>query len=563
MILLLLSWVYILFTTINLGFFLDKILKLKVQNLTFLSILGLFSTTIMASFWAIFGRINFEFHLALLFLNCALFLSHKKAIISIYKNSFLELKSLDKTLKILLGLIALLIVAQCASIPFIIDNESYYIQTIKWINEYGFVKGLGNLHIYLGQTSGWHVLQSAFNLSFIYPNFNDLSGFCLLLGNIFSIQKLDNYFKTKNKTDLVIGLFPLSNILLFQFISAPSPDLPIYVFTFIICSFFLDNYRKISSETFNWISILVLFSLYIKTTSIALSLIPILILFQNYKNLKIYKITGLALVILFLFIAKNLIITGYPLFPITKNFGLTFDYQIPEKIAAYYYDLTKHFGYSLSKSKFQEMSFPEIFMHWLNLPKLHGFFNKIIIVLIILSPIVIYKFYNKAKFWVLYAVMVLQFILLFMSSPQYRFFMNFILIFSFLLLSLILNKKQIILISFSAFTLLLTILVFTPLNFSLLTKNKHTLESSNFSFKNFVFPYTDTKYDTAFELLKNENLDYYNPTNIDFFWGTGDGPLPCIRKKQLDYFEKKYQVKPQMRSDTIKDGFYAKDTSKK
>lgn len=51
--------------------------------------------------------------------------------------------------------------------------------------------------------------------------------------------------------------------------------------------------------------------------------------------------------------------------------------------------------------------------------------------------------------------------------------------------------------------------------------------------------------------------------HIDFFWGTGDGPLPCVRKKQLDYFEKKYQVKPQMRSDTIKDGFYAKDTSKK
>lgn len=141
MILLLLSWIYILFTTINLGFFLDKILKLKVQNLTFLSILGLFSTTIMASFWAIFGRINFEFHLALLLLNCALFLGNKKAIISIYKNFFLELKYFDKTLKILLGLIALLIVAQCASIPFIIDNESYYIQTIKWINEYGFVKG--------------------------------------------------------------------------------------------------------------------------------------------------------------------------------------------------------------------------------------------------------------------------------------------------------------------------------------------------------------------------------------------------------------------------------------
>jgi hypothetical protein len=136
-----------------------------------------------------------------------------------------------------------MIVAQCSSIPYVIDNESYYIQTIKWINEYGFVKGIVNLHFFLGQTSGWHITQSVFNFSFLYSNFNDLSGFVMLLGAVFSIQKLDEFSQNKNSNYLLIGLFPISSIFLFQFISAPSPDIPVYVLSFIIFFYFLENFK--------------------------------------------------------------------------------------------------------------------------------------------------------------------------------------------------------------------------------------------------------------------------------------------------------------------------------
>lgn len=167
MILILISWIYILFTTINLGFGFDKILGLKNNNFVITSILGLFSTTIIASVWAIFGRINIEFHVFLLLLNVILLLRFRTAIIETYKSFLLEINDLQNILKIFLTLISFLIIAQCASIPYVIDNESYYIQTIKWLNEYGFVKGLVNLHLFYGQMSGWHIVQSAFNFSFI------------------------------------------------------------------------------------------------------------------------------------------------------------------------------------------------------------------------------------------------------------------------------------------------------------------------------------------------------------------------------------------------------------
>ena len=168
MLLIFLSWLYILFTTINLGFGLDKILGLKNKDFVTTAILGLFSATVFASIWAIFGRINIAFHVFLLLLNLIIFFKFKKEISAIYKSFTLQIQQLELPLKLYLGIISILIIAQCASIPYVNDNESYYIQTIKWLNEYGFVKGIINIHLFFGQTSGWHITQSAFNFSFLY-----------------------------------------------------------------------------------------------------------------------------------------------------------------------------------------------------------------------------------------------------------------------------------------------------------------------------------------------------------------------------------------------------------
>jgi hypothetical protein len=564
MILILLSWIYILFTTINLGFGTDKLFQLKNQNFVIYSILGLFTTTVFASFWAIFGKVNIEFHLFLILLNIGLFLKFKKEIQVLYQSFFKELLSLTNSLKIISSLIAVLILAQCASIPYVIDNESYYIQTIKWINEYGFVKGLANLHFFLAQTSGWHITQSAFNFSFLYDQFNDLSGFCLLLGNIFCILKLNDYFKNQDKSYLIIGLFPLANVFLFQFISTPSPDIPIYVFSFILFFYFFEKYQNTNIETFNLIVILVLFSLYIKTTALVLAAIPLVLLIKNFKNIfpKLLKSIVISIIILLLFLTKNSIISGYPIFPIADLHLFQSDYRIPETIAKLYYQETKLHAYFLSYEQYNKMAFYELFIRWLTLPKLHGLFNKLSVILIIISPTFIYKYFNKKEIWVLYFIMCLQMLMLFLSSPQYRFFINFVLLFSFLLMSLIAFKRQTIVLLLYIFTFITGFALLVPINLNYFTKNKFGLSPSNFTTKNTIYPYKNTKSDTGFERIKNGNLHYYSPIKNDFFWGSGDGKLPCVNKEQIEYFDFYYKIKPQMRSTNLKDGFYAKDTSK-
>ncbi|KAF2508477.1 hypothetical protein EYY60_15215 [Flavobacterium zhairuonense] len=563
MLLIAISWIYILFTTLNLGVVFDKIMGLKNQNFIITSILGLFSVTILSSIWAIFGRINIEFHIVFALLNIFLVSRFCDSIFVIYNSFLLEIKELTTFSKLFLILISALIIAQCTTVPFVIDNESYYIQTIKWLNEYGFVKGLVNLHLFFGQTSGWHIVQSVYNFSFLYENFNDLSGFCLLLGNIFAILKLNEYYKNSNKNFLLIGLFPLMNIFFFQFISAPSPDIPVYVFSFILFFYFLENFEKTTLEKFNLMVVLVLFLLYIKNTTLTLVLVPIIILSYNFKFLKnkLSKSVVLSIIVLLLFVIKNMIICGAPIFPSRIDTLFTMDYSIPDSIQHFYYNEIKYFGFSVTENQYENFSVAALFFQWLTMPKLNGIFNKISIILIFIVPFFIYKFHNKKSLWALYSIMAIQLFLLLITSPQYRFFMNFVLFFSlFCLLFFVQNKKMIqFLMLFSL--LPVVIVLFVPINLTTFTNNKSMMENSNFSISNVIFPNKNTKNDTTFEVIQLGNLKYNSPVKNEFFWANGNGELPCVNKQQIDYFRKYFHIIPQMRTNNLKDGFYAKKLS--
>ena len=563
MLLILLSWIYILFTTINLGFGLDKMISLKNKNFAVTSILGLFIATIFGSIWAIFGRINIEFHLVLLLINGFLFLKFKKPILEVYYNFITQFKQLSIGLQLYLYLTTFLIIAQCSAVPYVIDNESYYVQTIKWINEYGFIKGLANLHIFFGQTSGWHITQAVFNFSFLYKNFNDLSGFCLLLGNIFAIFKLNSYFDNQNKSYLIVGLLPLSNVLLFQFISAPSPDLPVYVISFIVFFYFLENFKNAAFEKFNSIVILSLFILYIKPTAIALLVLPFIFLLQNFKILKQKLFTSFtfALLIFGLFVTKNIIISGYPFYPTQFLSFRMYGFGVPKELISFFFDETKLYGFFLTKAEFHSLSYFQILLKWLTINKINALFNVVSVILVIVCPFFIYKFYPKKSFWYLYGIMVFQLFILLITSPQFRFFIHFILFFGFFIMACIVKNKQFITILLFGSTFLVMVLLFLPIKYSMLTHNKLIMENSRFTTNEIILPYQNSKLKTNFYKMKIGNLEYNSPDENSYFWTNGDGKLPCVNAQQIDYFKTNFHYIPQLRTNNIKDGFYSKKLS--
>ena len=535
MLLILISWCYILFTALNLGVVFNKITQLKSSHFIVYFFLGLFSVTILGSLWAIFGRINIEFHFFLVILNGIIWLKYKSEVLSLYHIIFSEIATLSRALKIYLSLLSILILVQSSAIPYFIDNETYYIQTQKWLNEYGFVNGLGNLHIFLAQTSGWHIVQSAFTFSFLGINFNDLNGLCLLL----------------------------VNLLFFQFISAPSPDLAVYLLSFLVFYYFVAHFYDMSAKVFNLIVILTLFIVYIKITAVPMVIIPMVLFVIHFKKLvpEIKVSVILSIIILGLFVTKNTILTGYPLFPSTcfKNY-LPLSYAIPDAIYHFWLNPAKRFEAVVNRTEFHQLSSFSVFLKWLFHSKIHSVFNAIIIVLVLIVPGILYRFLNKKPYWVLYFTMLFQLAFLFFSSPQYRFFLHFILFFGLLILSLLIkNEKTIRLLFYISLIPIIAIQIF-PFKNDILLKNT---DKQSLKIENSIFPSENSTLNKPYVKSEIGNMNYTSPDSTNYIWITGNGNLPCVNRKQIQYLRKKLGYIPQQRTTNLKDGFYSMPIPKK
>ncbi len=473
----------------------------------------------------------------------------------------LQIKSFSIPLKILFALSSLLILAQSATLPFIIDNESYYIQTIKWLNEYGLVKGLANLHLFFGQTSGWHITQAVYSLSFLYDRFNDLNGFCLLLTNYFVFNKLYHYFSEGNRTDLVFGLFPLTYIFLFQFVSSPSPDLPVYCFAFIIFALFLQNGD--SKDNFSFIGILALYAVYIKVTAFILLLFPIAYLLKNFPLLKrrFLKINCIAILVFVLFLLKNTTLTGYPLFPLLYFRMDSFDYTVPSIIMDFFFSKSMLHSFYFPNEAYQAASLLDIIKHYFFHNGLTGIIGMVSVLLMLIIPFVIIKKQLSRQIWVIYCSFIILAILLCFSSPQYRFYIYFTLFFALLLISLIVKNEKWIIRTLSLGMILCIVLVFVPMSYSNLTENNLLVQNSTFNIKNVVIPEPNSKWKSEYRGGSVGNMRYHCPIDNSFFWVTGNGELPCINTKQLDYFQHGFFYIPQQRSIQLSDGFCSQKVS--
>ncbi len=554
-----LFWVYIFFCASLAGVGINEFFNLK-NKFVVTQLLGFFAISLFAGYFAIFYKIGIVFHGFLFTILLLVFFRTRKSFgdhLREFHAGFLKMQLFSK---IGFLLVSFLILAQCASPPYIIDNESYYIQTIKWLNEYGYVTGLGNLHFFFGQTSGWHILQSAFNFSFIYDNFNDLSGYCLCLVNFFAFRKLSLAFTTQKnrKLNLGIGVLPLGNILFFQFISAPSPDLPVMVICFLIFYLLLKKYPDYSRTDFITICFLCFFVLFIKTINLFLVVVPIYVYWKSRENLK--KEMWLALIIGFVTFAimliKNQILTGYPLYPL-KLIHFDVDYTIPPELLDYLYRGTKRYAYLLSYDGYLSLSVWERLLHWLQLPGLKGIFNKTMMVMLLLLPFFLKKTSLKKPLFFIYLLLLVHMVILFITSPQYRFFLFFLLFFFGVIFAYFFQKEIFVKICLSLGILAVAFLIFVPLSFNLFTENPLMASGSTFQLNYAIEPHPNSQYNFKFRTITEGNLEYNSPPEDAFFWLMGDGELPCVNKKQIDLFQEHYKLVPQLRSGNLKDGFYS------
>jgi hypothetical protein len=531
MIIMIFYWLVLFFFASLSGIAFQNTFGLSKTNFSFTLLYGLIYQTFFLSVSAFFFRINIEIFLVNSLIQLLFFYKYKTTFLAFLKSFFISFSV--QQVYLFIGII-ILVALKSAQLPTIFDNESYYIQTIKWLNEYGFVKGVANVHPFLAQFSFWHVLQSGFSFSFLPFQFNDVNGFVLLIGIYYFIEK---HIK-KGFNWSFFGIIFL--IFYYQFIDSPSPDLPILVFSTIIFYEYIENYTDIKS-----VLLFIVFMIFIKVIIVPILLIAFIYLFKSQKNISHFSL--ISIVFGGIWIIKNIIITGFPLFPLTY-LETNFDWKMSILVLTKLTQVTIDAGFSENLLNTENLSIIEKLKLWFQLDGLNAVFNKGVILLFVIIPFLKFFRINK-NFKLLYFILLIQFFVLLITSPQYRFYLPIFILFSTVLVYEISTYFKFsflkIIIIFSLFLCLI----------NLFFDVKKIKSESNLQISQLFIPKTITKYkNVQFHQKVIENLKFYD-ANLPNLYETSNGNLPCVNEKLFYY----YNYFPQQRTSDLKDGFYAKN----
>ncbi len=530
----LLSWIVSFVIFAALGCIVQKILFPHSPKTPFYTIFnGMFAYMLLVWLTLYLGGFQLYFQLAVLLFSL-FYLGLNRQKCTFFKDLVFYFRTLSFGDKLLLFISGLLLIVLSAGVPHLPDNESYYIHTIKWANRQGFTYGLMNVHPFLGQFSGWHILQSGVNLANPWFTANALNGFLLWLFIAFVLfDSRNNFYPWLKLSVLFAGLWV-------YFSSSPSPDLPVWLLSLLIFDLFIRHFQQIDRFVFRQLSLLVFFSVLIKPTAIINLILWLVLLFKHYKKLKKDKVF-IGVIILFsaiLWSHKNYMLTGYIAYPFGWGTGwLHPAWQYPRELLQYLGKLGHQESYAVDLGD----NFISSFIHWLSPEAIpERIFNPLFLLLLVLFPF--FLSWKKPKHYKAYAIIystgLLYFLILLTISPNIRFLMP-VLMFVILVLLLEILPEFLFKKMYYAGLLLLILSLFYGVS------RKPLIEGQ------LVFPLT-SKLNYRFKKARMGNFDYHYPYNKDLFWETGDAPLPAVHQNMIMFFKERFGYLPQHAENNLK-----------
>ncbi len=220
------------------------------------------------------------------------------------------------------------------------DGGLYHYPFMKIINNDKIILGSANLHFRFGHTSIIQYLSAGYNNYFFKE-----TGILIPLGLIFYSCGKYFYDKLKFYKNKNLVLFLFSFLILFQILydmnrySGFGNDVPAHLIIFISCFYFLER-KFLKYQDFFFLSLMTIFAFEIKATMLVIFLLPFFILIKNLQFLREKK-NLFILIIIFLWLLRNILISGCFIFPIKItcsekilwSTSKTYNINSPERIA--------------------------------------------------------------------------------------------------------------------------------------------------------------------------------------------------------------------------------------
>jgi len=221
------------------------------------------------------------------------------------------------------------------------DTGIYHAQAIRWMEEYPTVAGLGNLHSRFAYNSHWLVLNAVFSLAFWGGRSLHLVGAMLFGLAVWDFGNGLRRWLGGERTaanGLRLLFFPLAFYLLGSQTSSPGTDLPVILMLWLVIPLWLEQ-SALQKEQHDIRSLLI-FSTAVYLLTVKLSALPLLLLAAwlvlsdvRHQPVRVLRWGFLGLLLLLPWLARNLILSGYLIYPFPALDWFNVDWKIPYETA--------------------------------------------------------------------------------------------------------------------------------------------------------------------------------------------------------------------------------------
>lgn len=372
------QWCYLFFIAYSLGFLFseicEKLIGYKIKNAASCLLSGLIILTVYSQVFSLFYKVGLVANVVILIFVTGYIIWHNKQFKIYIENQWNNSSYISK----IVFAILFLLWAYCTSRGYMVyDTSLYHGQSIRWIEEYGIVKGLGNLHERFAYNSSVFSLYALFSMKYLTGGIpmHTVNGFFALVLSL-SVLKIGHAWKRKklNLSDYarVAAIYYLTTIC--DEIVAPSSDYPVMCMLFFTIITWLDlleqdNNEDITIAPYCLLCVLGVYTLTLKLTAGLILILlakPVVYLLKNkkWKEIAIYLLMGLGIALPWM--ARSVIISGYLIYPLQAVDLFNVDWKIPEEIMQVDVANIKTWGRALYSMYAVDVPIYEWFPNWFN-----------------------------------------------------------------------------------------------------------------------------------------------------------------------------------------------------
>ncbi|MBR1641511.1 MAG: hypothetical protein IJ683_04210 [Butyrivibrio sp.] len=340
MVITILSWIYIFIISIVTGLVINKILSRFIPvpsykecshfGLTGLIVTGLVTLTVYAEVFSIFYKVGAVCHILMLVLLAIGVYFYRPELLDFFKMLKDVCLRSGRNLLIVYVLVILAGAFFSSNGTFHTDTGIYHAQAIRMLEEYGVLKGLGNLQLHFAYNSSYLPLCALFTMSFILPfPLHSMTGFFMVLFSCYAVSGLAKWKEHEHHggdlARVAILVYALTNMTGLQ---SPATDYGTMFFTLYIMCCWIAYAQESGAEDdrdkialYGYLAVLSIFAVSMKLSAallILLAIFPAILLVKK----KMFKEFGIFLLIGFLsflpYMIRNVILSGWLFYPVAS-----------------------------------------------------------------------------------------------------------------------------------------------------------------------------------------------------------------------------------------------------